>query len=262
MKEQVKYVGGEKGSYLMAFGDDSAYKGVLCFAYIIFVRTKLKRIQRQIRELKVRFKIPLSTALHCRVLNSGQQRLKSGLGHLTESDIQSIYSSLVYILNYNSVRVKYAHGVENDVKQNFDGPFENFSQNGAPFPVQYDPKGMLGLLAQICFVDAKAVLGVGVDDIEIYLASDQTKVKFLGHAKRQAHHWAHGMIDVGASSGLVVRVKPEIGDGGYPELLELADFVAYTACHAVLGKESEPFYFGLLSQVKQKQSMEFFGRPE
>jgi len=262
MNEQVKFVGGRKGSYLMAFGDDSAYKGVLCFAYVIFVRTKLGRIQRQIRELKKRFKIPLSTALHCRVLNSGQQRVKAGLDHLTPADVKSIYTSLIYILNYNSVRVKYAHGVEDDVRQNFNGPLEDISQPGVPFPVQYDPKGMLGLLAQICFVDSKAVLGVSVEDIEIYLASDQTKVKFLGHSKRQAHHWAHGMIDMEGMSGLAVRVKPEIGDGGYPELLELADFVAYTACHAVLGKTLEPLYFELLSQIRQKQSMEFSGRRE
>lgn len=259
--EAVTVVTGKSTSApYMSFGDDSQYEGRLVYAYVFFKRTKLKSILREISLLKKRFKFPKGVDLHCRNLISGQQRKKLGLSHLSKTDVESIFRNIITIINKYKVLVRYSHASE-DVKGYFDRGIE-VGSNDPNMPnfmlnTRYDPKGVLGLLATMCFaINPDGSEGPIADQCEIYTSPDYTKVDFWGGVKQQAHYLTGGFSAIGAADNEVYKIESNIG-GPYLELLQLADVVAYLCCHAVHGKVAEPFYYELLSKIKWKVERHF-----
>lgn len=246
MSNNYTSAGNAKGAAYMAFGDDSSYGGYLSFAYVVFKRTKLRRLLREIRQLKRRFSFPDGVDIHFRILNSFHQREKNGLSHMSKVAIESLCVNLVSIINKNDVIVRYAYCKEADVAHHFEAPIELLdSSGGEPLSVevQYNSKGVLGMLAHMGMCDYAGF--PLLKDTEVYISPDTTQVKFLGANRRQAHFWASGYMDIGDR----LRFEPQIGDGGYAGIMELADFAAYITCHGVHGPEAEPFYFKLMNSI-------------
>lgn len=99
----------DDASYL-AYGDDSQFGDVLKYAFAITRSNRIRAVEARIAALKERFKIPKEMALHCRVLFSGQQREKAGIGHLTPEDVRSIVARAITIMNQGRVLIRYAVG--------------------------------------------------------------------------------------------------------------------------------------------------------
>jgi hypothetical protein len=116
-------------------------------------------------------------------------------------------------------------------------------------PVKFDVKGILGLLAQMSLASQLGGKVPNVEQMEVFVALDSTKVKFLGDKARQAHYWARGFNDMG--TGPVLYTAPNIG-GCASELFEIADVIAYMCSHAAHGKAEQPFFHELLSSVRSK----------
>ncbi|TWC50155.1 hypothetical protein FBY04_12048 [Pseudomonas sp. SJZ080] len=256
MAGNVDSVGADSGARYMAFGDDSQYEGVLVFAFIIFKRTRLKSILREFEEVRKRFKFPEGVGIHCRELFSGQRRDKLGLSHLSREDITSILTNLITIINRNEAGLRFAYALEDKVKHMFDEPLMFESPDGGPniqMPAKYDPKGVLGTLAQACFVvRPDGAHGPQAKDCQIHIAPDTTPVKFLGERKRQAHFLTSGFNDVHPEPGRVYSVEPLIGDGGYPQLLQIADVLAYICAHAMHPEDDKRKYLSLYMNIKKR----------
>lgn len=252
MTDNYKSAGNAKGAVYMAFGDDSSYKGCLSFAYVVLKRTKVRRILREIRQLKQRLAFPDGVDIHLRILNSSHQREKYGLSHIGKLAIESLCNNLVSIINRNDVIVRYAHCREDEAAPLFKEIklLDPITGQMKTAETKYDPKGVLGLLAHLGMTDYPGY--PLLQDTEVYISPDQTQVKFLGPNRRQAHFWASGY-----SLNDQFYFQPHIGDGGYSGMMELADFAAYITCHGVHGLELEPYYFSLMNSITYRVCSKF-----
>jgi hypothetical protein len=229
-------VGSSHDANYLAFGDDSQFGDVLVYAFAILHRTRSKAVEASILALKERFKIPKQTTLHCRILFSGHQRQKAGLGHLTPDDVQSIVARLVTIMNQKSVLIRYAIanlaefgkllGDEIKLQHESDG-------STMKLPVKLDPKGVLGILMQSCFaVSPNGSQGPPASDCNIFVAEDSTKVEFIGEKRSRADGLYSGFSDIGAPAGNVFQLHPTVVKADSEAILQLADVAAYVCSHA------------------------------
>lgn len=261
----VDVVGSSRAADWVAFGDDSVYSDTLVYAFLMFKRTKIKTITRELCELKKRFKFPADTKLHCRVLLSGQQRAKAGLEHLSREDIDSILNTVVTIINRQSGLVRFGYAFKDKVETAFSGTLTLDSViDGEPsikLNSVYNEKGVLGLLAQACFanrLDGRD--GPAPRECEIFISPDSTPVKFIGEKKSKSHYLASGFLDMSAVGGGVSHVVPVVGGDYFPELYELADVVAYICVHAihgVNGRSDESRFINFYDRMKWRVGSEF-----
>jgi len=75
----IKKVGQNPKAPFCAFGDDSAYKDVLAYAYAVFHRKNISKAKKALNSIKEKFHIPIDVPIHCRILFSGNQRKKANL---------------------------------------------------------------------------------------------------------------------------------------------------------------------------------------
>lgn len=253
---QSKEAGKNPTANFIAVGDDSVFNGAIVYGYAIFRRTRLKSLIRGIGDIKKRFNIPDNVEIHCKDLRLEVSRKKLGLQHLTDRDVESIYRNVVTLINQCDVLVKYGLAFEEKIRALWDAG--SIVLEGADttveVPVKFDVKGILGMLAQMGLASQPGGKVPNVDQMEVYVAPDSTKVKFLGDKARQAHYWAQGFNDMGTRS--VFYTTPNIG--GCPlELFEIADVIAYMCSHAAHGKVEQPFFHGLLCSVRSKIKHEY-----
>lgn len=230
------HVGSSNDATYLAFGDDSQFSGVLVYAFVITRRTRVKAIEARIAALKERFRIPKQIAFHCRILFSGHQRQKAGLGHLTPEDVQSIIARSITIMNQNSVLIRYAitdlarfgesMGDEIEMQHESDG-------SKIRVLVKLDPKGVLGMLMQSCFaVPPDGSQGPSASDCKIFVSEDSTKVEFIGKKRKRADGLYSGFSDIGAPVGNVFQLQPTVAKADREAILQLADIAAYVCSHA------------------------------
>lgn len=240
------YVGAGENARYVAFGDDSQFKDTLVYSFIIVRRTRLRAVEARIAILKERFRIPKDGILHCRVLFSGQQRQKAGLGHLTPQDVQSIVARAVTIMNQGLVLVRYsvgdlaefgaALGSEIEMQHESDG-------STVKVPVKLDPKGLLGMLMQSCFaVSPDGSQGPPASECKIFASEDSTMVEFIGSKRRRADGMYSGFSDIGAPVGQVFQLQPEIVSAASQPLLQLADITAYICSHSTDDSPENTFF--------------------
>ena len=253
---QSTKVGADSSAHYVAVGDDSVFNGAIVYGFAVFRRTRLKGLVRGVKDIKQRFRIPDDVDIHCKDFRHEYSRSKLGIQHLSDTDVESVYRNVVTLLNQSDVLVKYGLAYEDKVRGVWDEGVMVLEGGGSTVevPVRYDPKGILGLLAQTCFSSAPGSgHGPSAEELEIFIAPDSTKVKFLGNA-RQAHNWARGFSDMG--TGAVLEVIPNVG--GCPKgLFEIADVIAYMCSHAAHGKAEQPFFHELLASVKSKVRNEY-----
>lgn len=255
MSIQSTEAGNNSAANFVAVGDDSIFNGAIVYGYAIFRRTRLKSLIRGVRDIKRRFNIPDDVEIHCKDLRLEVSRTKLGLQHLTDRDVESVYRNVVTLINQCDVLVKYGLAFEEKIKAFWDSGSIVLEGGGTTVevPVKFDVKGILGLLAQMGLASPGGKVP-NVEQMEVYVASDSTKVKFLGDKARQAHYWAKGFNDMG--TGAVLYTAPNIG-GCPSELFEIADVIAYMCSHAAHGKAEQPFFHELLSSVRSKIRHEY-----
>ncbi|SRR5581483_6298943 len=239
-------VGANENAGYVAFGDDSQFKNTLAYAFAIVRRARLRAIEGRIGVLKERFRIPKDMPLHCRVLFSGQQRQKAGLGRLTLKDVQSIVARVVTIMNQGPVLVRYSIGdlAEFGVALGNEVEMQHESDGSTvKLPVKKDPKGFLGLLMQACFaVPPDGSQGPPASDCKIVVSEDSTMVEFIGPKRRRADGMYSGFSDIGAPDGRVFQLQPSIVPAAGQPLLQLADIAAYICSHSMDDSPENAFF--------------------
>lgn len=254
-------VGINHGTPYLAFGDDSQYEGLLTFAYVVIPKVKIVRVMRELRNLKKKFKFPDGVPIHCRVLFSGQQRDKRGLGHLTRDDPMRVIHHCITLINKYDLFVRYAYAREENWKTLWGGKnvLELFNDAGqvVEHSVATNPKGVLGMLAQACWTTSGNLNAPKAVDCEIYAAKDTTMTGFMGDKQKQAHNWISGLSTVDAPEGQWLDIRPSFEPGEYGALLDLADVAAYTFCHALHGRAIEPKFVEVAERVRWWSRAEF-----
>lgn len=232
----------------IAYGDDSQFENILVYAFILIKKEKIENACKRLLELKRIYQIPDEHILHCRTLFSGQQRMKHGLQHLSQDNIQNVIKRVVKIVNETPMLLRYAYCNLSEAQKDF--PNENgkltlynkdFSKT-MQIPANPTSKGLLGLLAQACFaINQDGLQGPLLTECEIVISEDKTKTYFMGEKQRQAHNWCSGFQETHKK---VVKLNPIIKASNQEPMLQIADIMSYICSHALSSsKEQNTIFF-------------------
>lgn len=240
-------VGQHPGSRFLAFGDDSQLENALVYAFLIVPRHEVSRLHRKLLLIKERFKIPASTAIHCRILMHHHAREKAGLGHLTDDAAKSVIGHIIRDVNRLKCILRYCHTalpLETPVQQ---------ATTPEMFQLPMVPKGILGILAQICFtVPPDGSCGPTANLCEIVVAEDRTKHRFMNQARSQAHNFTSGFTEAGAQLGEVFHIKPRIATASTEPMLEIADVLAYACVHTLVHQKNYTFFKEQVHRIERR----------
>ena len=253
--------GSNTNAKYLAFGDDSQYEDILVFAYVLILRSKLNRVISEFEKIKEKFKFSPNSKIRCRVLFSGHQREKNGLGHLTQNNIRSLLFHVVTLLNKHDIGVYFSYASASAGKLAFgENTFlemNDLEGNKSLMKSNYDPKGILGILSQSCWAGIDATKYPTVNDCEIFAAEDETKINWIGDTKNRADRWLSGFSDVGAPQGSVFKLKPSVKPSNFSPCFELADIAAYIYSHSLDANLENLLFKELTREIKLWKSTPF-----
>lgn len=243
---RILNTGNDLNSRYLAYGDDSQYKDILAYAFIIVDRHRVNRLADSFVSLKKRFRIPDTVPLHCRVLFSGDQRKKFGLNHLNPNDVKSLINRAISIMNRAPVLIRYCFGNLTEWQNAVGKEIElyNRDKNDAMVtPITSDPKGIMSILMQGCFAVAPdGSQGPTASECQIITSQDSTKVRFIGNQRKRADRMYSGFSSIGAPKGQVFRLNPTILKADDEILLQVADIASYICSHATSELERDQFF--------------------
>jgi hypothetical protein len=238
--------GGDASADYLAFGDDSQFGDTLVYAFVIVHRDRAPQVRTRLSELKQRFRISASENLHCRVLFSGHQRKKAGLGHLSPQDVRSLIAEAVTIINEGPVLIRFAVGGLPEFERALGNQIEMKHESDGSrtrLPVKLDPKGLLSILLQMCFAVAPdGSNGPTASECKIFASEEKTRVEFIGSKRRRADAMYSGFNDIGAPAGNVFQLIPTVVGPASEPLLQLADIAAYICSHSTDESDENSFF--------------------
>lgn len=234
-----------------AFGDDSAYKDLLVYAYAIFHRRNVSKAKKIINKLKKIYMIPQNFSIHCRIMFSGDQRRKKGLGHVSIVRVKQLVSQIIDEMNDVPCFLRYAY-----CKVPKTGKFFLDVIDKEEKKVHFDPKGILSLLSGTCFTPTKDVVQApGIEQCEIFASKDTTKINFLGKGRRRADRYLSAMAFDDKKSQTKKHLRPHVKNHF---LQQVADVYAYVCSHALSKNCEDAFFKEQLDKVKYYTRAECF----
>lgn len=243
--------GKNKKAPFCAYGDDSHFNEVLVYAYAIFHRKNISKAKKALNKIKNRYKIPIDSKLHCRILFSGHQRKKANLEHLTFDSVRDIISNVIETMNKIPCLLRYGYSIVEDPNTYFLKP--KMERDDV---IKYNPKGVLGILSQSCLCPMKNEPYVPTpEQCEIYASIDKTRIKFIGKKKKRADSYSSGLTFKKSFYPDGLKVTPFIKEHS---LQQIADIYAYICSHAISKKCPETFFKDQLSKVKYWTSVTMF----
>jgi hypothetical protein len=224
-----------------AFGDDSMYRDVLVYSFAVFHRKNLPKAKEALKRIRKSHQIPIDTPIHCRILFSGDQRTKANLGHLSPARVKVLISQIIDEMNKVPCLLRYAYC-------NLPKSEEIFLKGKGAIVVHDEPKGVLGVLSQACFLPIKNQPYIpGPEQYEIFSSRDETKINFIGRQRRRADAYSSGIsIEMERNKGRV-RIPFNVGEH---ELQQVADVYAYICSHALSKECKDDFFRNQLNKVR------------
>ena len=232
-----------------AFGDDSHYKDILVYAYAIFRRSNIPKAKKVLRKAKKNFGIPKFLPIHCRILFSGDQRRKVGLGLISIVRVKDFVSYLIKEMNNVPCLLRYAHCKVPDDGRVFLDVLDVEEKR-----VRDEPKGILGILSGGCFTpNNDAIQAPGIELCEIFASEDSTKIRFIGKGRRRADSYLSTMAFEDKKTKLKKHLRPHIKEH---VLQQMADVYAYICSHALSEQCEDDFFKEQLANIKYYTSAE------
>lgn len=268
-KEKTKtIIVGQESTEYIAFGDDSHHSNTLAYAFLIVQKHSIINVEDRINAIKTFYGIPINVTLHCKMLFSGDERKKNGIGHLSSEKVRSIIGRIIRVINQTPIFLRYAHcDLEKQTlhfdKLNNEAKLTCGNSNSlTKIQLNADPKGLLGLLAHMSLsAPPNDVRIPTVDKCQVIISEDKSKVHLLGPRRRQAHYWSEGYSDIATPPSSVFQLKPIIQKSNTSIMLQLADIAAYVCCQALSNGKQSLFFKEKLRSIKYWTSAEFLNSP-
>lgn len=235
-------VGSNSNSTYVAYGDDCQFGDICAYALVVVKRQRIGWILRELDLIKQHFKLPTSTALHCRVLFSGHQRGKvAELAHLSPADVRSIVIRIFLLFNNVGIHICFAHtslrGFSETMGETIN-MWDEAKSSRVDLSIHHDPKGVISMLAQMCMMAPSPHRRFAKPhEWEIVISRDKTTVRLFGDSGRQAHNLVNGHSEIGAPAGQIFQFQQRVCSDSEAPLLQLADVAAYALAHA---QEQDP----------------------
>lgn len=254
-KKNYTSVGRDPEATYVAFGDDCHFNDNCGYAYVVIKRSRIPWVLREINKIKDQFRIPQSTALHCRVLFGLHQRRKAGLEHLDENDARAIVLRCLLLLRNIGAHVRFASGSVSVYEAVMGGSITMRDQVGETetvLPVHTSPKALLGMLANLCLIVPYSERRfANAAEWELVISQDATKVQSIGDRKSQVHNlMSGGFSAIGAPEGQFHQFMPHISTEAAHPLLQLADVAVYSLTHALDTSETSGFWRTQLPNIR------------
>ena len=234
-----------------AFGDDSAYKEILVYAYAIFHRDHLEKAEKKLNKIKNIFRIPQETHIHCRLLFSGKQREKLGLSHLNPGDVHQLVKRVVERMNLIPCWLRYGFCRMDEYRKFSELHPDADMTDKDELIFHDDPKAIMALASQACLLpNSKTPHAPKRENIEVFLSQDKTKINFIGNNRTRADR-------AGSYCNFFEKSSPplRILESDHP-LQQVADIYAYTCSHALSRQCDTNFFKIQLKKVKYWTSSE------
>lgn len=208
-----------------------------------------------VANIKARFDIPSDVPLHMRLLYSGDARKKLRLS-LDRALVDKLLSFIVDEMNAIPFCVQgtYYSGKlpSSDTEKNPIGP---------DLSVTWSIKGMQTMLASNTLINLN-FHNYQYSDMQIIVAADTTRLKFLGKQRKQAHSWTGGFSSIGAPPGFVFHFSPIIQQSSNEPLLQIADAIVYLISHAFDPNNRNPAFPKILSNIRNIDVRPFIFKPD
>lgn len=185
-------VGQDPKARYCAYGDESATRDRLAYAYALFRREHIVRAEKTLRIIKQNFGFPEGVPIHCRVLFNSAQRKKKGLSHIDDRGARKLLDKVVYHLDKLPAACQFSY-CRRPIKEVLLDETEE-----SPV-IRTDPKGIMGFLAQGCFGTNN---GIRPTDCQIFISEEETRMRFIGDRRMRVDRWySSGYSVAGAPKG-------------------------------------------------------------
>lgn len=214
-----------------AYGDESAGARFVAYGTLLLPTANREAVEAKIAKLKVNYGASATDNLHCRVLFSGDARRKTAWSRLALGDVFDLYSELVKLVRPSLTRtiVTIANKAElpdeipgrqwETTDKNFVGPM-NWS-SGWPFR----DKQIASFCAQGTMIPISK--WPGLKAVAFWPDPDSSVIEFAG-GRRKFSRMLSGFIDHGPGEE-PEKIEVSYQPSGKPELLQVADLIAYVA---------------------------------
>jgi hypothetical protein len=230
----------------LLYGDESCSNSAVVYALVGIRPSERKQTEDMLAVIKREFGAPPEARLHCRELFAGDARRKSSWAHLSLDRVFELYESLAQHLSALPVARVIGFADRRHLPTSLPG------EDWVPRLV-FAPKEVAAWCATAALVPFHR--HVGLAKVKLWVDPDRTKIDWMGR----------GQQFINAISGWVShdpnppeRITPEPISGAPPQLIELADFIAYFAAR-VLSPEArrDKSRFGAIYSVVEPMRVDF-----
>ena len=225
--------GNNLNSKYIAYGDDSVFKEILVYGFIIVKREKKSSLEKDVFNLKKEFGIPKDIPIHMRNLISGQYRDKHNIKKLNKDRIPIFIRKFVNVLNKNDCFIRYCY-----TKVPESGKLLPENSPDDEIKIIENHKAILHQMAGACFTPyiQENVTLFTANDFEVYISYNDEKVKIAENTpRRQAHYLSEMLVPLSnpAHPDSYIRLKPHIQLMKDNILLQAADVIVYMLAHSL-----------------------------
>lgn len=223
MELESNFPNSKQKIFAEVYGDESTFGNAVVYALVIVTLSIKEEAERALADAKMNYGVSEFAKLHCSELFHKRQRKKTEWSNLSDAQVFSFAEHLATSLAHVGVafRVGFLDRRKAPKKILGQGPFKET-------PIQEKQPVWFAYTAAMGELDKWP----GFDRIKFWHHPDRTRMDWFGN-RPQAQQTFEMYSNL---SGKVRKVKPEPVQGEGPVLLQVADFAAYIASHA-LSKE-------------------------
>lgn len=245
-KDDIPWLGNKSNTPYCAYGDDTKYKEILLYAFIALQREKTQELETDILNIKNEFNIPADVTIHIKDFFNGHKREKLNINHL---NVSALIDAIIDSLNKHNACVLFNYLKIPKNNKIYPDEFEIQGQK-----IHGDPKALAHQLGASCFVPFLNLNNkiLNLQDFEVFVSSETTKVKVVGTQKRKAQYLFEMRIPLTnpAKGGNYARLKPHYINTNENTLLQVADVVAYVISHALSKKCSNTTFKKQMKKIQ------------
>ena len=230
-----------------AYGDESKYKDLVVYAFVVFPREKVKEAEGHLNFYRKQYNFPPDEPIHCSVLLHESSRAKKGLSHLSHNDVRDLIRKILFRMKKLNAFCRFAYFKHNNEQKYLVEEFQWNSSNGEETqdkcpPLKNDPKLIQMFLRNICLTPAPNIPPGHL--WECFISEEKTLIEGIGGKKHRAHS-GNFFSDIHAPESSVFQFAPNVLKD-HP-LLQVADICAYMCSHASVDMSGNDFFTKELS---------------
>jgi len=211
-----------------AYGDESCFKDLATYAIVVVKKTNLESVINRINLVKTEFGLNIEDFIHCKEILNPSARKKTNYRILNDKQAEQFILSVITKIKDTVIS---SVGIYNDryfknVGYREEGTDRTF------FPSKLKDKKkmwqMLAFQAASPIIDKK----FGTANTKLWIDYDHTVVDHFGLGQKKQQYRSYNFFSLEKKTTFMPEPKPN----NKPDLLQIADVLAYSAAHSFYSK--------------------------